>query len=202
MFRANRFLLWCAVCVPLLYFGTLLVSSLFFPGYSHVTQYASELGSAAAPYPWIFNSGIVLTGVAGLAAGVGFVRTTAALGGHRVLGILAGLFVGLFSVSIILAALFPMPDPRHAAFGLGIAIQAAPFLLAAAIWRVPSLRSLRTALVVVGAVMLVLFAIMMGVGAMVTRANVGLFQRAYALTTFPWIGVAGVVLLRQLRGRG
>lgn len=202
MFRANRFLLWCAVCVPLLYFGTLLVSSLFFPGYSHVTQYASELGSAAAPYPWIFNSGIILTGVAGLAAGVGFVRTTAALGGHRVLGILAGLFVGLFSVSIILAALFPMPDPRHAAFGLGIAIQAAPFLLAAAIWRVPSLRSLRTALVVVGAVMLVLFAIMMGVGAMVTRANVGLFQRAYALTTFPWIGVAGVVLLRQLRGRG
>lgn len=202
MARGIRLLLRCAVCVPFMYFGTLLVSATLFPGYRHTTQYASELGSAAAPYPWVFNSGIILTGLAGLAASVGLARAATALGGSRVLGALTGVFVGLFSVSIIMAALFPMPDPRHAAFGLGIAIQAAPFLLAAAIWRVPALRQLRTILLIVGVAMTVLFAIMMGVGAMVTRANVGLFQRAYALTTFPWIGVAGFVLARHLRARG
>jgi hypothetical protein len=37
-------------------------------------------------------------------------------------------------------------------------------------------------------------AIMMGVGGLVTRANVGLIQRISALTAFPWIGVAAYVL--------
>jgi hypothetical membrane protein len=201
MTQATRALLWCAVCVPLLYFGTLLLSALFFPGYSHVTQYASELGSAEAPYPAIFNAGIFLTGVAGVGAGVGFARAVTALGGHRVVGALAGLCVGLFGVSLVMGAAFPMPDPRHAAFGLGMAIQLAPFFLAAALRTLPEVRNLRTFLIIVGLAMLILFAIMMGAGAMVRRSNVGLFQRAYALTTFPWVGVAGFVLGRRLRGR-
>jgi len=184
--------------MPFLYFGTLLLSAQFFPGYNHLTQYASELGSAQAAHPGIFNGGIFLAGVAGVAAGLGFARAVPALGGHRILGILAGLCVVLFGVSLILGAAFPMPDPRHGGFGLGIAVQLAPFLLAAALWKQPAVRHLRTFLIVIGLAMLVMFAIMMGVGAMVTRSNVGLFQRVYALTTFPWVGVAGFVLHRRL----
>lgn len=202
MTSGTRTLLWAAVCAPILYFGTLLLSPLFFPGYSHVTQYASELGSAEARYPAIFNGGIFLTGLAAIGGAIGFARAVAELGGHRILGVLAGLFLGLFGVSMLMGAAFPMPDPRHAAFGLGIAIQLAPFLLAAALRKVPEVRNLRTFLILVGLAMLILFAIMMGVGSLVRRSNVGLFQRAYALTTFPWIGVAGFVLLRRLRGRG
>lgn len=37
-----------------------------------------------------------------------------------------------------------------------------------------------------------------GVGSLVTRANVGIFQRLYALSSFPWIGVASYVLAREL----
>ena len=196
-----RALLWGAVLVPVLYFGTLLLGSALFPGYSHATQYASELGSAAAPHPWIFNGGILLTGLASIAGAIGFGRAVALLGGHRPLGALAGLCLGLFGVSMLMGAAFPMPDPRHGAFGLGIAMQLAPFCLAAALRKVPETRNLRTFLIVVGLVMLILFAIMMGVGSLVRRSNVGLFQRAYALTIFPWVGVAGYALSRRLRAR-
>src|SRR6478672_1726556 len=92
----TRALLWAAVAVPFLYFGTVFVAALFFPGYSHVTQYASELGSAKAPHPGIFNAGIGLTGLASLAAGLGFARGVVALGGSRVLGWLAGASLALF----------------------------------------------------------------------------------------------------------
>lgn len=201
MTRGTSLLLRGAVSMPFLYFGTVILSALFVPGYSHVTQYASELGSADAPYPMLFNGGIFLTAAAGLAAGLGFARVVPALGGHRLLGALAGLSVALFAASLIMGAAFPMPDPRHGAFGLGLAILPAPFLLAASLWRVPSLRGLRTFLLIAGLGMLIMITIMMGVGALVTRANVGIFQRVFAMTTFPWVGVAGYLLGRQLPGR-
>lgn len=50
MARGIRALLWIAVAVPFLYFGTVLVSALFYPGYSHTAQYASELGAAIPPF--------------------------------------------------------------------------------------------------------------------------------------------------------
>jgi len=38
----------------------------------------------------------------------------------------------------------------------------------------------------------------MGTGHLVTRANVGPWQRANALAMFPWLGIAGVLLARLL----
>jgi hypothetical membrane protein len=37
------------------------------PGTGQLRQYASELGSATAAWPAIFNTGIMLTGIAALA---------------------------------------------------------------------------------------------------------------------------------------
>lgn len=196
MAGGTRALLWIAEAVPFLYFGTIFLGALFYPGYSHVTQYASELGSAQAPHPGIFNVGASLAGLACLAAGLGLARSVAGLRGSRLLGWLAGFSLALFGASLVLGAVFPMPDPRHGGWGLGMAIHLTPFLLAAGLWREPPARSLCLFLLAMGVAMLVLFAIMMGVGAMVTRSNVGLFQRAYALTLFPWIGVAGHALRR------
>ena len=194
----TRALLWSAVAVPFLYFGTVFVAALFFPGYSHVTQYASELGSAKAPHPQIFNVGAGLTALASLAAGLGFARGVEGLGGSRVLGWLAGVSLALFGVGLLFGALFPMPDPRHGGWGLGMAIHLTPFFLAGALWKVPAARGLSLFLLVSGIAMALLLAIMMGVGAIVKRSNVGLFQRAYALTLFPWVGLAGYAVLVML----
>ena len=194
----SRTLLRAGIAVPILYFGTLLVSSLFYPGYSQVRQYASELGSAAAPHPAIFNTGIMLTGVAGVLASAGFVRALTALAAPRALTPLVGFTLALFGVSMFLGGFFPMPDPRHGGFGLGLGVHGTPFLLAAALWRRPSLRALNAFLLANGLAMLVMFVVMMGVGALVRRTNVGVFQRAYALTLFIWIGVAAGALLRHV----
>lgn len=198
MTRATRALLGAAVAAPLLYFGTVFVAALFYPGYSHATQYASELGSAQARYPLIFNTGVFVAGLACIAAGAGFARAVLALGGTRALGMLGGLAVSLFGASLLMGALFPMPDPRHGGFGLGMAIQLAPFFLAGAFWKQPAYRGFSTFLTMAGVAMLVMFAVMMGVGGLVRRANVGIYQRVYALTTFPWVGVAGYLLRRTM----
>lgn len=199
MVRGTRALLSIAVAVPFLYFGTILMSALFYPGYSHTTQYASELGAAQAPHPEIFNGGVVLTGLACLAAGLGFVRGIGEVRGSRVLGWLAGVSLAVFGLSLLLGAAFPLPDPRHGGWGLGMAIHLTPFLLAGALWKVPAARGLNRVLLVAGVAMLVLFALTTGVGAMVTRSNLGLFQRVYALTIFPWVGLAGYAVRRFRR---
>jgi len=53
-------------------------------------------------------------------------------------------------------------------------------------------------LLAVFVVMNIFFAIMMGVGSLVTRANVGLWQRGNALAGFVWIGIAAWYLRREL----
>lgn len=60
--------LFAAVLVPIIYFGTLLVAGLLHPGYSHVSQLPSELGAVGAPYAWVFNGGLIATGLALLVA--------------------------------------------------------------------------------------------------------------------------------------
>lgn len=197
----ERVLLTAGIAVPVLYYGNLLVSSLFYPGYSHITQYASELGGPDATRPAIFNTAVVLLGICGIAAGFGYTSALRRLTGKAALPILTGLFIGLFGVAMVMGGLFPMPDERHGAYGLGMAVQLAPLLLWLALRKHEGLRGLKVFLLVTFAVSLVMFAIMMGVGQMVTRANVGVFQRMYSLTTFPWIGIASYYLMREVGAR-
>lgn len=196
--HSRKCYLLAGAAVPVLYFGNLLVSALFYPGYSHITQYASELGGPDATYPAIFNTGIILTGVAGMMAGVGFYCALKQMTGRVLLPFLLALCVVLFGLSLVMGGLFPIPDERHGGFGLGLVIHLAPWLLALGLWKHKTLRGLVLFLVVNGVIFLALFAIMMGVGELVTRANVGIWQRLYALAMLPWIGVASVVLACHL----
>jgi hypothetical protein len=79
-----------------------------------------------------------------------------------------------------------------------MAINVAPLLLALALWTRRDLRPLNLFLLLNFVVVAALFAVMMGAGQLVTRANVGAFQRAYALAGFPWIGIAAWTLRRRL----
>lgn len=191
-----------AVAVPVLYFGTLLVAAATWPGYSHVTRYASELGGPEAPHPWVFNGGIVLLGGVCMLAGVGLFRAARRLGGRAAFGILAGVCTGLFGIAMVMGGIFPLPDPRHGAFGLGFAMILAPLFLALTLRGVAGLGALVVFLFASFVLMLATMSVMMGVGQLVTRANVGLWQRANALAMFPWLGIAGVVLASRLRRLG
>ena len=196
--RLEKGLLYAGIAVPLIYFGNLILTPLSYPGYNHVTQYASELGGPDAPRPYIFNTAILLLGVAGLLAAAGYFLGLRRLTGKTFLPALLGLILLLFGVSMVMGGMFPMPDERHGGFGLGMGVHLGPLLLALALRKRPNLRGLRVYLMITTVLMIVFFAIMMGVGQLVTRANVGLFQRLYALNLFPWIGIGAWFVKREL----
>ncbi len=199
--RITRGLLGVGIAAPFIFFGTLIVCGWLTPGYSHVSQYGSELGAAGSPTAGLFKAGVLWTAFATIAAALGLYRAADRLGSGRLWSILAGVALGLFGVGLVFGALFPMPDPRHGGFGLGMAVHGAPLFLALALRREHRLRNLNLFLVLTTAVMVTFFAIMMGVGELVTRANVGVYQRLYSLTVFGWIAVAGVALRRTLSSR-
>jgi hypothetical membrane protein len=182
------------ILVPILYFGNVFGSALLYPGYSHGRQYASELGAAGARYPQLFNTLVILTGVVLLVSLIGFRGALRRLSANAALSWAFLASLAGFGVGALMGGLFPMPDPRHNGFGLGFALHAAPLLLAAALWRVPGTRKLRLFLLVSFAAGVLMLAILMGAGQLVTRANIGAFQRLYALANIPWIGVAAWVL--------
>lgn len=186
-----------AVAVPVLYFGTLLGAAATWPGYSHVTRYASELGGPEAPAPAIFNTGIVTMGATCALAAFGLWLAARRAGGRPLLAALGGLCVFLFGVAMVMGGLFPMPNPLHGAFGLGLAVVPAPLLFALALRGRSGHGALVGVLVASFVLVAATMSVMMGVGGLVTRANVGLWQRANALAMFPWIGVAGAMLARR-----
>ena len=193
-----RILLLAGIAIPVVYFGLLIIAPLIYPGFSYVTQYASEMGSAEARHPAVFNVGVMLCGVAGLLASFGFFHAIRRLGGNPLLAALAGLTLFLFGIATFMGGRFPMPDERHGAYGLGLAFQLSPLLVALALWRVRSLRGLCIFLLVTFVVMTFVIAVMMGIGGLVTRANVGLWQRGNALAGFPWLGIAAWRLRKEL----
>ena len=196
--RPETLLVRLMIVVPVMYFGVMLVAASTWPGYSHVTRYVSELGGPEAPKPAIFNIGIMIMGVVCAVSAAGVLGATRRLGGRRVPGALAALFVALFGVAMVMGGMFPMPDPRHGGFGLGFAMLFAPLFLGLTFAGRPGFGGLVTFLFVSFALMAATMTVMMGVGQLVTRANVGLWQRANALAMFPWIGIAGVLLARHL----
>jgi hypothetical membrane protein len=183
-----------AVLVPLLYFGTLFAAAASWPAYSHVTRYASELGGPEAPHPAIFNVGIMVMGVVCVLCAFGLHAAARRAGGRAIFSTLGAVCVGLFGVAMVMGGAFPMPNELHGAFGLGFAQVFAPLFFALALRGRAGLGPLAAVLLASFVLMVATMLVMMGVGHLVTRANVGLWQRANALAMFPWLGVAGAVL--------
>ena len=195
-------LLWGLILAPVFYYVGLIGGSLLWPGYSHVTQYASELGSSASPNPMFFNGNVILCGLSALIGGVGLTHALSQLpGGSRNWAIAAGVSISLWGLAIIIAGLYPMPDDRHGAYGLALVGQFTPLFAWLALRKVDGLAGLKTFLLVIFIASFALFAIMMGVGGLVTRANVGIWQRVNSGLGIPYLAILGWVLLQHVRRR-
>jgi hypothetical membrane protein len=194
-------LLWGLILAPVFYYVALIGGSLLWPGYSHVTQYASELGSSASPHPMFFNGNVILCGLAALIGGFGLAHVLTQLSGSRNWAIAAGVSISLWGIAIMIAGLYPMPDDRHGAYGLAIIGQFTPLFAWLALRKVEGLGGLKTFLMIIFVASFALFAIMMGIGGMVTRANVGIWQRVNTAIGIPYLAVLGWVLMQQVKRR-
>lgn len=198
--KSENGLLKFGIAVPVIYFGTLIVVPLLlYPGYDHRTQYVSELGAGAAPHPAVFNFAIIACGLSAILGGIGIAIALRRVKGSGIAGILAGTAIALWGVAIVMAGFFPMPNELHNAFGLAMILQFAPLFSLIAVWKVEKVAWLKWLLAAVFLVSGALFAMMMGVGRMVRVADVGYWQRAYAVSSILWVGVLAWALHSRLR---
>ena len=189
--------LWCGVLVPLLYFGTQLLASRFYPGYSFVTQTASELGSDRSARPAVLNSGAILTGCAAVIASLAFLPALRRQGTHRIVAILTTIALVSLGAGAIWAGVFPLPDPRHnpKLIGAGAFLLPLLFALCAVRWRdAPTLRRYLWANL---ALFIVLVPVMSGVTPIDVVRFRGVLQRVAAGVLYLPVGVVAASILRH-----
>ena len=192
-------LLRFGIAAPLLYYGIQIVAAPFFPDFSFLGTTASELGSDRSVRPWLFNAGVMLTGIATLVGSIGLLRSLRRLGAHPIIAGLTLLAVAGTGLSSLWAGIFPMPDPRHAGHpSFLIAMLAVPFVLSFALWRLGVSRAIKAYLVATIVLLLVMIPIMMRMIDIDMHSYGGLLQRLFALTVFVPIGVGAYELARRI----
>jgi hypothetical protein len=111
-----------AIYIPILYFGTVIIASLFALDYSHIGQHASELAinnnNTAVS---VFNTGIFITGISIVCLAIGLL-----LKFGRQLPITSFL-IFVFGVTFLFGALYKIGSPWHGLYGIGLSIMLLPF---------------------------------------------------------------------------
>lgn len=194
-------LLRIGLVVPAIMVADVIVAQHLFPGFDAGAQFISELGGPEAPNPAIFNVGMVLAGLAGIAAGGGFAHALEDAGGRRRVSAFAGLWVAMTGLGALFAGLFHWPDPMHRACGVGLAIQFAPLFTAWALWGKPQHRRLAHFSLGWFFGLLLVFALLTGVWNVRTGHDVGYWQRGHAFLGLLWLAIASFSLDRHWRAR-
>lgn len=188
-----------AVAVPIVYFGVQVAIMPFHPGYDALTQPASALGAHGAPHAFLFNLGVLLTGLLTVAAAWGIGRGLAAAGARTALAWLAGLALLSSGLASLNAGIFHLPDPRHNPGWLGAGMFLFPPILLAAVWRFDKARGLRFRLVACLAGIALLAPVMAGLTPIDRASYGGLLQRFVALALILPVSFAGLWLYWRLR---
>jgi glucan biosynthesis protein C len=188
------------MAAPLLALASTLAAMAAYPGFNPARQYLSELGGASARLPLVFNSGVLVAGVMAGLAGCGFGLAIVDLAKARFVAALTAVVFMLAGFGMTQAALYPWPDPRHLAINLALGIQAAPLLLLWGLWSRRDLGRLKLFLLVVFLAMAVLTILTKHLlfPDLVNDANVGWWERGYAVILVGWVGVAAFMLDRCL----
>jgi glucan biosynthesis protein C len=196
-----RWLLACGVAAPVLAFATTVGAMAANPGFNLARQYLSELGGAGAGLPIIFNAGVFAAGVLAALAGCGFGLAIAVLTRRRLAAVLTAAVFVLAGWGLAQAAIYHWPDRRHLAINLALGIQLAPLLLLWGLWARRDLSQLKLFLAAVFVAMAVLTVLTkhLVLPSLVNDANVGWWERGYAIVLVGWVGVAAFVLDRRLR---
>ena len=200
-FRRRRVLLALGVLGPVLAAVAVLAAILAYPGFDNARQYLSELGGETAAMPMIFNGGVFIAGVMAGLAGVGFGLAIVAITRAHIAGWLTAIVFVLAGAGLVVSAVFQYPDPRHQYINMALGIQVAPLIL---LWGLAGSRELPR----LKAFLIAVFVIMTGLTLMthhmvlpgtVNPANVGWWERAYAIVLVGWVAVVALVLGRRLR---
>lgn len=192
-------LLGLGICIPFVWFSTVIILGSLNPAYSYMSNWASDLGRIEAPHHVIFNSIIIFSGFLFLLTGVGLYYSVTHITGRNVLAVIIGSFVAIFGVNYFIAALFPLPDPLHSGYSIGMVMFNVPLLFIWAFCRIKGSRSFKIIQLFFYILILLINLILMGVGGLANDMNKGLFQRIQALILYSWLAYSCYWLIKYKR---
>lgn len=193
----TRVVLYAGIAVPFLYYGVQVLIASFNPGYSFISQAASELGSDRTRYAAVFNAIVMATGALTVGVAIAAFAGLRRLRVNVLLVIAACACLAVNGVQSLWAGWFPMPDPRHGGHPVFLGFMLLlPLFLMAATWKVASHRW-HLAFISAIVLLLIMVPVMSGrVGDI--SAYRGLTQRIFTLSIFPPIGAACWIIARAL----
>ncbi len=198
--RRRRILLAIGMAAPVFAFIAVVLAVLAYPGFNNATQFLSELGGTTAKYPWLFNGGVLISGVGAAVAGVGFGLAVVALSGSRIAAGFVVLCFVLAGIGMVVSSLIAWPNPWHLLINLGLGIILAPLFLIWGLWKVPNMGRMKLFLVGISLTNLLMALITnhrLWYG-IVNPRNVGLWESAFAILLVGWAGIAAFGLERRL----
>ncbi len=188
--RTDRWLVALPIASYLWLFMTVLIAGVLHPGYSHVSQFMSELGAQGAPGGWMVNYlGFLPTEILFLAfVGLAFRRA-----GRDAVTRVGLALLGLYAVSLIIASFYPCDagcrpdDPTfshmvHIASGLGAYL----FCIAGVLVLAVGCRRRNGNVLTVLGVLAGAFALFCFVQITPDNPHVGLYQRGLETTLYAW----------------
>jgi hypothetical protein len=177
----ERRLLAAGTAMPFVYALALAAAALTHPGLDLGSHLPSELGRRGLPLAFILNSGLVLTGLCGLAGAAGLWLAPRRLGAGQVTLRLAALSLLAPALAFVVNGLIPLPNPLHYAGGIILGWALLPPLGALALWRLRA--SMALMLTAVAAAELVMIGLILGTP-VVTRLNQGWWLLGLAAILF------------------
>jgi hypothetical membrane protein/peptidoglycan/LPS O-acetylase OafA/YrhL len=201
-YRKRRLLLAVGAAAPVIAILAVALALSANPGFDNATRFLSELGGSTASMPAIFNGGVFLAGVLAGVAGVGFGLALMTINRARIAGVLTAVVFVLAGIGLAASALIPWPDPRHVdVLNLALGIQIAPLLLLWGLAADPKARRLKIFLMAAFVIMVILTVVTKHLvfPGTVNPANVGWWERIYALVLVAWVAVTALALGQRLK---
>ena len=176
----KTFLIKQATYLPAIYFGTLILASLFADNYSHIGQHASELAvNNNQVAVTIFTFGIFLSGLSMVLFAVGLLLK------FKKQLMVTSLLLGVFGITFLFGAFFKIGSPWHGIYGIGLSVMLLPFAFLFEVGKENSDRTTKTISIIAAFVIFLYF------WAMVARLDPmeqrGLTQRIFAIFVFGYI---------------
>jgi hypothetical membrane protein len=186
--KREKILLGSGIAAWLVYLLNLLVLAALWPGYSHISNYVSDLGRTENPYNGVFNGAIILYGTLQLLTGLGFYYSVKRITRRKIISIVVGLSFALIGVSAYFAGIFPLPDERHSGYGIGLLSYLIPLFLAFAFSRLKKARIFIVLQILFFVLFVLIFPVTSGMegNGLINEMNKGLGQRLSVLFTIMW----------------
>lgn len=176
-----------AIYLPIFYFGTVIIGSLFAINYSQIGQQVSELAlNESKTAGTVLTVGIFITGMSLVLFGVGLITQ------FKSQFLISSFLITFFGISFLCGAIIPMGSPWHSLYGLTISIMLLPFAFLYEIDK-KNISNLTKSLAIIVTVIIFFYfwSLLLGFDPSEKR---GLTQRIFGVTLFGWFSYSAYIL--------